>query len=195
MKKKFQANSAFFAAAKAGDGLVEEAGGAGEAVATHGVPTNDGSISEKGMINAYKRAKNSGAFIVQNAGLKEFPEDLCKFEEYKVDGENWWDGQALMRIDLSNNQLSGISEGLSAQKSIQHLNFGHNCIQSLPDSLFTLDKLKFLDLSNNKIEVLSEAVGQALSLVEIRATGNKIKSLPESFGALQNLETLDLRSN
>ena len=70
------------------------------------------------MINAYKRAKNSGAFIVQNAGLKDFPEDLCKFEEYKIEGENWWDGNPLMRVDLSNNQLTSIADGLATQTSI-----------------------------------------------------------------------------
>jgi hypothetical protein len=45
--------------------------------------------------------------------LKEFPVDLAKFEEYKIDGENWWDGQALMRIDLSNNQLPAIDDNIS----------------------------------------------------------------------------------
>ena len=44
------------------------------------------------MINALKRAKDSGVFIVQNAGILEFPEELCDFSNYKAPDseEGWW---------------------------------------------------------------------------------------------------------
>ena len=82
-----------------------------------------GTISEKGLINAFKRAKQTGAFLVSNAGLKVFPEGLCDFLNYKVDDENWWDGNELVRVDLSNNQLEEINGDLANQVTLHTLNF------------------------------------------------------------------------
>lgn len=109
--KKFAANSAFFAQAKAGSsagGMADILGGAEEATRDNG-----GKISEKGMAAAFKRAKTSGNFAVQNAGLKEVPADLCTFAAYKVPDENWWDSHELVKVDLSNNALESIPVALS----------------------------------------------------------------------------------
>jgi hypothetical protein len=53
-----------------------------------------GSITQKGLSNAFKRAKKSGVFIVQNGGIKVFPEELCDFMNYKPadSEEGWWEG-------------------------------------------------------------------------------------------------------
>ena len=96
-------NSAFFAQ-KAG-GMADVFGGAEAAESTR---DNGGSISEKGLAAAFKRAKTSGNFAVQNAGLKEVPADLCTFDAYKVPDENWWDSHELVKVDLSNNELASI---------------------------------------------------------------------------------------
>ena len=65
MKKKYAANSAFFQnAAKGGDGVVEIMGASPADLAEEAGRDNGGSISEKGLMMAFKRAKTSGAFIV-----------------------------------------------------------------------------------------------------------------------------------
>ena len=64
------------------------------------------------MITQYKRAKQSGAFIMQSHGLKVFPAELCNFIEYCIPGENWWDGSELTKIDVSNNEIPEIPEEL-----------------------------------------------------------------------------------
>lgn len=84
-------------------------GGPAEAAARD----NGGSISEKGMAAAFKRAKTSGNFAVRNAGLKEVPADLCTFDAYKVPDENWWDSHELAKVDLSNNLLTSIPAALA----------------------------------------------------------------------------------
>lgn len=119
MKKKLAANSAFFQnAGQGGNGVVEIMGaGAGDLI-EEGGRDNGGSISEKGLMMAFKRAKTSGAFIVQNGGLKEVPDDLCTFDKYKVPDENWWDAHELNKVDLSNNLLETIKETLSTQITI-----------------------------------------------------------------------------
>ena len=65
----------------------------------------------------------------------------------------------------------------------------------MPNSLFSLNLLKFLDVSYNQITVVSEALGMAHSLVELRLAGNLIRELPASIGDLSNLEVLDAKRN
>ena len=111
-----------------------------------------GVISEKGLINAFKRAKQSGSFIVQNQGLTKFPEELCEFATYQIPDENWWDGQDLTRIDVSLNKIEEIPSSLFSDQnkdSLNHLNISGNQLKGLPDTLFKLEALKFLDISNN----------------------------------------------
>lgn len=181
--KKFAANSAFFKQQKA-EGMTDVLGGGDAAESTR---DNGGSISEKGLAAAFKRAKTSGNFAVQNAGLKEVPADLCTFDAYKVPDENWWDSHELVKVDLSNNVLESIPATLSTQMTIQHLQISKNKLTGLPDEIFTL-KLKFLDITCNSIEKLPENVGSCTTLVDLRAYTNKIAALPESFGSLENLE-------
>lgn len=71
---RFNKNSAFFKGNTGNDIL---GGEPAEAKTDMG-----GSISAKGLVNAFKRAKQSGAFIVQNAGISEFPVELCDFAKY-----------------------------------------------------------------------------------------------------------------
>lgn len=91
--------------------------------------------------------------------MKVFPEGLCDFLNYKVDDENWWDGNELVRVDLSNNQLEEINGDLATQVTLHTLNFQLNKLKGLPEKLFTLENLKILDVSNNCIEALPEAIG------------------------------------
>jgi len=158
---RFAANKAFFKGHQKG-GMDDILGDGIDGSQKTGGAQNDGTITENCMINAYKRAKKSGAFIVQNAGLKEFPQDLVRFQEYKIEGEDWWDAVALQRVDLSNNELRLVAEGLSSQRDIAQLNFSHNHLVALPDDLFGLDKLKQIDLSNNQLTGLPAAIGSAL---------------------------------
>jgi len=117
-------------------------GGGGEAA---------GPISEKGLINAYKRAKQSGVFLVSGQQLSVFPSELCKFQDYKPpdDSQDWWDSHQLSRIDVSNNLIAAIPSEINIQQTLAHLNFAGNKIQELPDQIFELENLKFLDISNN----------------------------------------------
>jgi hypothetical protein len=84
-KNRFQANAAFFNQSKEQENFV--IGGeppkkkGGEAI-DFNVGAAGGIISEKGLVNAFKRAKQSGTFIVQNQGLTKFPEELCNFASY-----------------------------------------------------------------------------------------------------------------
>lgn len=115
-----------------------------------------GKISEKGLLNAYKRAKQSGSFIVTNQEMEQFPKELSDFVNFKPDDdENWWDGQQLTRIDVSLNLIPSIPAEFCNQSHSEHLGFINiqgNKLTSLPSQVYTLKNLKFLDCSNNAIK-------------------------------------------
>jgi len=64
----------------------------------------------KSLISAYSRAKQSGQFIYQSQKATQFPADLPNFADMTIPGENWWDGNDLIKVDLSNNLISDIPE-------------------------------------------------------------------------------------
>lgn len=188
-----QQNSAFFNQKNQGSENLF-GGDEPEEVKVSNAGDQGGTISAKGLVNAFKRAKETGAFIVNNGGLIDFPEELCDFANFKIEGENWWDGNVLTRVDLSNNLLSQISAGLAKQGTIVHLNFQQNKIHALPDEIYSLP-LKVLDLANNQLTSISDAIGKASSLVELRLNNNQIDKLPEAIGQLEHLEVLDVKQN
>ncbi|MGB1605967.1 MAG: leucine-rich repeat domain-containing protein, partial [Promethearchaeia archaeon] len=154
-----------------------------------------GTITERGLTAAFKRAKQSGVFIVQNQNLAKYPMELCDFVNFTVEGENWWDGSELVRIDMSLNKLESIPEEVHQQNTVQHFNLTGNLIKAIPDTLFKMEALKILDISNNQISVLSDALGEAKALRELQAKGNQIARIPDSIVELQALELLDVSQN
>ena len=198
---RFQKNAAFFQQSTSDGGsfvvgagaddpeVAVPAGGAGAAV------SGGGTISEKGLINAFQRAKQSGVFIVQNQNLAKYPLELCDFVNYTVPGESWWDGCELIRVDMSQNKVDAIPEEVDQQTTVQHLNLMGNLIKAVPDTLFKMEALKILDISHNQITNISEALGEAKLITELKANGNLIPSIPESIFELQGLELLDFSQN
>jgi len=45
---------------------------------------------------------------VTNQEMEQFPKELIDFVNFKIEGENWWDGQQLTRIDVSLNLIQSI---------------------------------------------------------------------------------------
>jgi len=91
---------------------------------------------------------------------------------------------------------------LKSLQGLKHINLNQNEIVAIPNSLWTLQNLKFLDISNNKIGTqkveggcLSEAIAGCINLVEFHASGNNLTELPNGLGDLKFLEVLDLKDN
>lgn len=93
-------------------------------------------VISKSLIAAYKRAKQSGTFNCPSHNLKVFPKELANFAEMTIPGENWWDGNDLRKIDVSNNEIEEVPEDIANQLMIEHMNLNTNLIKSLPSSLF-----------------------------------------------------------
>ncbi len=68
-------------------------------------------------------------------------------------------------------------------------------LQSLPDTLGKLTKLKRLDISQIELEVLPESFGELSQLVDLNLSGNQFTSLPLVICKLVLLKELNLEDN
>lgn len=166
----------------------------GGQAADENAPKQTGNL-ERSLTNALKRAKKSGTFIFQHTNMAKFPTELCDFVNYTPDGENWWDGNELTRIDLSRNEIVEIPAEIVQAATVQNFSLASNKLPQVPGAVFAMEALKVLDLSDNLLTALPEDIGQAALLCEFRATGNKLTVLPNSIGDCANLETLELSKN
>ena len=67
------------------------------------------------------------------------------------------------------------------------------CLQSLPDSIGNLTKLRILDLSSNDLRELPDSIGNLKNLEELYLSKNyQFSKLPDSIGNLENLKILEL---
>ena len=123
-----------------------------------GAPPKQGGVT-KFMEMALKKAKECGTLNLQGKGLKVFPAEIVHFNDLSGVVDNWWQGFDLTKIDLSNNEIPEIPDGIGENIMVQHFNFNQNCLIALPAAIFTLENLKFLDVSHNKLFQIPEAIG------------------------------------
>ena len=71
------------------------------------------STGNKMLDAALTRAKNSGNLTISDKQLKNFPDEILKFEDLQV-LENWWEGMPLTKIDLTNNEIPSIPEEIAS---------------------------------------------------------------------------------
>lgn len=57
----------------------------------------------------------------------------------------------LVRLDLGNNGLHNLPDGIGSLVSLQHLNLYNNKLEDLPNSFANLKSLKWLDLKKNPL--------------------------------------------
>jgi Leucine-rich repeat (LRR) protein len=130
-----------------------------------------------------------------------------------------WDRTELETLVLADNELSEVSGQIGRLKNLRMLDLGHNRLTHVPDALADLDgltdflylhdnqltslppslgsltKLRYLNISENAFEVLPESIFCMTSLIELRASDNRLASLQDSIGHLACLRELHLRNN
>lgn len=127
-------------------------------------------------------------------------------------------GEKLVTIDLSNCNLTSIPiEVFQCHDSLEVLNLGGNNLESLPDSMIKLQKLRVLFFAQNKFKSIPIILGKLYSLFMLSfksnqieyidheslspticwliLTDNKISQLPHSIGLLKGLRKLMLAGN
>ena len=102
-------------------------------------------------------------------------------------------GTKLESIILSNNKISSLEGIDSLGNTLQELHLTYNRIAgSMPNELFSLNKLKILSISENEITgKIDTRLGTLTDLTELYCYGNKLKGhIPQEIGLLTKLQTL-----
>ncbi|MFX1256054.1 MAG: leucine-rich repeat domain-containing protein [Promethearchaeota archaeon] len=95
----------------------------------------------------------------------------------------------LQELDLSQNNIKVIKEGLDGLENLCSLNLSKNPISECPADLEKIKLLKILDLSETDMKELPEHVGNLQYLEELTLP-LQISGFPQSFIHLKNLKTL-----
>ncbi|CAN7938417.1 unnamed protein product, partial [Ixodes hexagonus] len=103
----------------------------------------------------------------------------------------------LRRIDLSDNQISSLSNGTFPRNSeLVAFNAASNSLNNIDIVFSNARQLKYLDLNNNYIEDITKALTQLSALSKLNLNLNMIRFIrDETFIISKNLEQLNLRQN
>ena len=153
------------------------------------------SDPSKRIQRAYARAKENGILRFGNLNLTKFPDEIHRFNEYTLPGDNWWEDVPLTSIDLSNNPIPEIDPRISKLEELAVIKIMNAKIEIIPPGLFSAENLKVLDLAGNMITRIPAEIEKSLSLAQLNLSRNKIEVIPPGLGLLQNLDDLFLAEN
>ncbi|KAK3546674.1 hypothetical protein QTP70_031398 [Hemibagrus guttatus] len=163
--------------------------------------------ASRSVEKALEEAAASGALVLSNRKLKEFPRTARNY-----------DLSDITHADLSKNRLCEVPEELCQFISLETLSIYHNCVRSVPSTLCHLQALTYLNLSrnqlsslpvsicelpllrvlnisNNKLPVLSASIHRLTNLRQLDVSCNELQCLPVELGQLEGLRDLNLRRN
>ncbi|XP_017327857.1 leucine-rich repeat and calponin homology domain-containing protein 4 isoform X1 [Ictalurus punctatus] len=140
--------------------------------------------ASRSVEKALEEAAASGALVLSNRKLKEFPRTARNY-----------DLSDITHADLSKNRLCEVPEELCQFISLETLSIYHNCVRSVPSTLCQLQALTYLNLSRNQLSSLPASVCELALLRVLNISNNKLPVLPASIHRLTHLRQLDVSCN
>ncbi|XP_062850300.1 leucine-rich repeat and calponin homology domain-containing protein 4 isoform X2 [Trichomycterus rosablanca] len=140
--------------------------------------------ASRSVEKALEEAAASGALVLSNRKLKEFPRTARNH-----------DLSDITHADLSKNRLCELPEELCQFISLETLSIYHNCVRSLPPALCQLQALTYLNLSRNQLSSLPPSVCELPLLRVLNISNNKLSVLPATIHTLAHLRQLDVSCN
>ena len=145
------------------------------------------------------KACQTGQLTLRDLGLHSLPEETFDIASHVPAGVNWWEShETLLRLDASQNKLSGIPPSIASLQRLTSLNLSFNQLDSLPeaDVWSQLVSLVSLQLGHNALEGLPDGLGgRGLPpLVHLSLSHNRLHHLPSSLAEMP-LESLDVSHN
>uniref|UniRef100_A0A8C1GPQ5 Leucine-rich repeats and calponin homology (CH) domain containing 4 n=1 Tax=Cyprinus carpio TaxID=7962 RepID=A0A8C1GPQ5_CYPCA len=140
--------------------------------------------ASRSVEKALEEAASSGALILSNRKLKEFPRTAKNY-----------DLSDITHADLSKNRLCEVPEEVCQFVSLETLSLYHNCVRSLTPNLCQLQALTYLNLSRNQLSSLPPSVCQLPLLRVLIVSNNKLSAIPASIHTLIHLRQLDVSCN
>ncbi len=102
----------------------------------------------------------------------------------------------LQKLDLSNNQLTQISDTLFFRlTALKELSFIYNQLTEIPAGITRLTGLELLGFNENQLTEIPAGISRLTALQKLYLTNNRLTRLPESIGGLTGLQELSLSSN
>ncbi|XP_014347654.1 volume-regulated anion channel subunit LRRC8D-like [Latimeria chalumnae] len=154
-------------------------------VATHLsklVIQNDGT--KLTVLNNLKKLSNLSELELQSCYLERIPQALSSLTN-------------LQKIDLKSNNIRTMEEvsGFQSLRRLTCLRLWHNIIVSIPNTINVLRNLEQLFLSNNRLESLPNALFDLHKLRHLDVSYNLISLLPKNIEQLENLQSFSISDN
>ena len=80
-------------------------------------------------------------------------------------------------------------------KELREFSFAGNMVTDLPQSIYSLDKIKILEIGSTGISELDEKIGNLKDLEKIHVHDNILEKLPPSIFSLPRLKVLNIEEN
>lgn len=103
--------------------------------------------------------------------------------------------QSLRKLNVANNNLSQLPEGINALKSLEIMIVDYNRLSVLPSTIGQLVNLKVISCQGNLLSSLPDEVCMLKHLRILKTSSNRIQSLSDKMNALEKLEVLELQMN
>ena len=87
-------------------------------------------IEKKSFIMALKRALETGGFNYVGQEATSFPDQLWHIDDVKIEDQNWWECNPIVKVDVSNNEIPEIPEGIVNLADLQLLRIWKKNIKS-----------------------------------------------------------------
>ena len=112
------------------------------------------------------------------------------------DGATWSRFASLRKMDLNNNSLTSLPDGMAmTSSSLEILFLSENSFTSVPEVIAKLDRLRVLSLRGNKLGELSSDNLPTKSLVWLILTSNRIETINPNVEDLKLIRKLMLSHN
>ena len=150
---------------------------------------------------ALMQGRQSGHLKLRGKGLTVLPAETFNIASVVLpEGSAWWETrETLETLDCSQNELTSLSDDISALDQLRELDISRNKITELPAAACwqPLEGLVSLCIGHNALRALPDGLGAANRppLVRLMAHDNQLSSLPSSLGQLGDLVELDLSHN
>jgi Leucine-rich repeat (LRR) protein len=101
--------------------------------------------------------------------------------------------RSLSKLHLTNAKIKTLPDSIGGLSELEEL-YLLRCeeLESLPETIINLQKLKTLYIRGSKIKALPEWIGNLRSLIGLHLQYTDISSLPDSIGNLSKLESLEV---
>ena len=96
----------------------------------------------------------------------------------------------LKGLNLSNNQIPAIPEGINQLEKLRKLNISNNLLTAFPDSTLALKNLEEFSISNNKIPAIPEDITKLTKLRKLNISFNQFTTFPMHILQIASLEKL-----